>query len=443
MPSLLLRSGLILTMNDRFEIVPGDVAIRDGRIEAVGRVDPEARYDRIVDAGGGYVLPGFIQTHVHLCQTLFRGFADDLPLLEWLRRLVWPMEAAHNRESLRAAADLAALELLTSGTTAVLTMETVHDTDAVFEAVADSGLRATIGKAMMDAAPEAPRRLQEDTRASIDESLSIVRQWDGAAGGRLRAALAPRFAVSCSEELLRSVGSLSEERGLLVHTHASESRDEIAVVRGRTGMGNVEYLSRVRLASPRLCAAHCVWVDDAEMALLADREVKVLHCPSSNLKLGSGIAPVSEMRRRGVRVSLGTDGAACNNRLDMFEEMRLAALLQAVRSGPGSLPARDALWIATRGGAQALGRDAEIGSIEPGRRADLIVVDRDRPHLAPGEDPCSTLVYAARGSDVRTTIVDGELLVDKGEPVNLDRREIVSRARTAARGLVDRSRRLA
>ena len=441
--SLLVRSGLILTLNDRFEIVSGDVAIRDGRIEAVGRVDPEARYDRIVDAGGGYVLPGFIQTHIHLCQTLFRGFADDLPLLEWLRRLVWPMEAAHNRESLRAAADLAALELLTSGTTAVLTMETVHDTDAVFEAVADSGLRATIGKAMMDAAPEAPRQLQEDTRASIDESLSIARQWDGAAGGRLRAALAPRFAVSCSEELLRSVGSLSEERGLLVHTHASESRDEIAVVRGRTGVGNVEYLSRVRLASPRLCAAHCVWVDDAEMALLADQEVKVLHCPSSNLKLGSGIAPVSEMRKRGVRVSLGTDGAACNNRLDMFEEMRLAALLQAVRSGPGSLPARDALWIATRGGAQALGRDAEIGSIEPGKRADLIVVDRDRPHLAPGDDPCSTLVYAARGSDVRTAIVDGELLVDKGEPVNMDRREILSRARTAARGLVDRSKRLA
>src|SRR5688572_31589297 len=141
MPSLLLRSGLILTLNDRFDIVSGDVAIRDGRIEAVGRVDPEARYDRIVDAGGGYVLPGFVQTHIHLCQTLFRGFADDLPLLEWLRRRVWPMEAAHNRESLRAAADLAALELLTSGTTAVLTMETVHDTDAVFEAVADSGLR--------------------------------------------------------------------------------------------------------------------------------------------------------------------------------------------------------------------------------------------------------------------------------------------------------------
>jgi len=441
--SLLVRSGTILTMNDRFDVVAGDVAIRDGRIEAVGQVSPDARFDRVVDAAGGYVLPGLIQTHIHLCQTLFRGLADDLPLLDWLRRRVWPLEAAHDAESLRAAAQLAALELVTSGTTTVLTMETVHETEAVFEAVADSGLRATIGKAMMDAAPDAPPRLREAMRSSVDESLSLARRWDGAAGGRLRAALAPRFAVSCSEELLRAVADLSSERGLLVHTHASESRDELAVVRQRTGLGNVEFLATVNLTSPRLCAAHCVWIEDREMGILADRGVKALHCPSSNLKLGSGIAPVTEMRKRGISVSLGTDGAACNNRLDMFEEMRLAALLQAARSGPGALPARDALWMATRGGAEALGLDAEIGSIEPGKRADLIVVDRDRPHLVPGGDPCSTIVYAARGADVRTTVVDGELLVDRFEPVRADRREILSRARTATRRLLSRSQHLA
>ena len=441
--SLLVRSGTILTMNDRFDVVAGDVAIRDGRIEAVGQVSPDARFDRVVDAAGGYVLPGLIQTHIHLCQTLFRGLADDLPLLDWLRRRVWPLEAAHDAESLRAAAQLAALELVTSGTTTVLTMETVHETEAVFEAVADSGLRATIGKAMMDAAPDAPPRLREAMRSSVDESLSLARRWDGAAGGRLRAALAPRFAVSCSEELLRAVADLSSERGLLVHTHASESRDELAVVRQRTGLGNVEFLATVNLTSPRLCAAHCVWIEDREMGILADRGVKALHCPSSNLKLGSGIAPVTEMRKRGISVSLGTDGAACNNRLDMFEEMRLAALLQAARSGPGALPARDALWMATRGGAEALGLDAEIGSIEPGKRADLIVVDRDRPHLVPGGDPSSTIVYAARGADVRTTVVDGELLVDRFEPVRADRREILSRARTATRRLLSRSPHLA
>src|SRR5436190_8732861 len=387
--SVLVRSGTILTMNDRFDVVSGDVAIRDGRIEAVGQVNPDARFDRVVDAAGGYVLPGLIQTHIHLCQTLFRGLADDLPLLDWLRRRVWPMEAAHDAESLFAAAQLAALELVTSGTTAVLTMETVHETEAVFEAIADSGLRATIGKAMMDAAPEAPPRLREATRTSVDESLALARRWDGAAGGRLRAALAPRFAVSCSEDLLRAVADLSSEHGLLVHTHASESRDELAIVRQRTGLGNIEFLATVNLTSPRLCAAHCVWVDDREMGILADRGVKALHCPSSNLKLGSGIAPVTEMRKRGIGVSLGTDGAACNNRLDMFEEMRLAALLQATRSGPGALPARDALTMATRSGAKTLGLDTELGSIEIGKRADVIVVGRERIHLSPDRDPYS------------------------------------------------------
>jgi 5-methylthioadenosine/S-adenosylhomocysteine deaminase len=186
-----------------------------------------------------------------------------------------------------------------------------------------------------------------------------------------------------------------------------------------------------------------VWVDDREMAILAEQGVKALHCPSSNLKLGSGIAPVAAMRTRGISVSLGTDGAACNNRLDMFEEMRLAALLQAAKSGPGALPARDALWMATRAGARALGLEAEIGSLEPGKRADVIVVDCDRPHLVPGDDPYSTVVYAARGSDVRTTIVDGEILVDDFRAVRLDAREVVHRARSAARGLVSRSERLA
>src|SRR5581483_5373185 len=227
-----------------------------------------------------------------------------------------------------------------------------------------------------------------------------------------RAAFAPRFAVSCSRALLEAVGALSGEHNILVHTHASESRDELAIVKQMTGgMNNLAYLASVRVASPRLCAAHCVWVDEAERRVLADHGVKVMHCPSSNLKLGSGVAPVVEMRAAGITVSLGADGAACNNRLDMFEEMRLAAILQAMRRKPGALPARDVLWMATRAGARTLGLEAEIGSLEIGKHADLIVVDRDRLHTAPDPDPYSTLVYAARGSDVRTTIVDGELLV--------------------------------
>jgi 5-methylthioadenosine/S-adenosylhomocysteine deaminase len=435
MSSLLIRSGLILTMNHRFDVLEGDVSIRDGRIADIA---PQIRepHDRIVDARGGYVLPGFIQTHIHLCQTLFRGYADDLPLMDWLRRRVWPMEAAHTPQTLRAAARLAATELIASGTTAVLTMETVHDTDAVFEAIAESGLRATIGKCMMDFDAEVPQRLRERTRDSIDESMAIRKRWHGAANGRLRAAFAPRFAVSCTRELLEAVATLSREQGALVHTHASESRDEIAIVRRMSGgLNNVEYLASVRLASPHLCAAHCVWVDDREQQLLADHDVKVLHCPGSNLKLGSGIAPVPELRTRGVTVSLGADGAACNNRLDMFEEMRLAAVLQAMRKAPGVVPARDVVEMATRAGARTLGLESEIGSLEVGKRADVIVIDRDRPHLAPGPDPYSTLVYAARGSDVRTTIVDGELLVDEFAPLKIDRAEVAAEARQAARAL--------
>jgi 5-methylthioadenosine/S-adenosylhomocysteine deaminase len=361
-------------------------------------------------------------------------------LLDWLRRRVWPMEAAHTPATLRASARLAAAELLLSGTTTALTMETVHDTDAVFEALDEFGLRAVVGKCMMDSDQQVPKRLQEATRASIDESVALRKRWDGRANGRLHAAFAPRFAVSCSRELLEAVADLSSRGRVIIHTHASENRDEIEVVRRLSGgMSNLEYLADTGLATPRLCAAHCVWVNDAEQALLAERDVKVMHCPSSNLKLGSGMAPVVEMRARGISVSLGSDGAACNNRLDMFEEMRLAATLQAVRTQPGALTARDALRMATHEGARALGLADELGSIEAGKRADLILVERDRPHLAPDADPFSTLVYAARGTDVRLTMVDGVVLVSDFRLTSQDAGAITAEARDAAAVLATRA----
>src|SRR5687767_504492 len=427
-------------MNDGLEILPGAVGVRDGRIVSIG-AEGDGTWDVSIDAGGGYLLPGFIQTHVHLCQTLFRGYADDMPLLEWLKRRIWPMEAAHTPASLRASTRLAAAELLLSGTTAVLTMETVHDTDVVFDALAETGLRATVGKCMMDAADdEVPRRLREDTQQSVEESLALKKRWDGAAGGRLRAAFAPRFAVSCSRDLLEAVAALSAREEALVHTHASENRDEVEFVRRLSGgLSNLEYLAATGLATPRLCAAHCVWATAEEQELLAEHDVKVLHCPGSNLKLGSGIAPVPEMRARGISVSLGADGAACNNRLDMFDEMRLAATLQSVRLGPGALTARDALWMATREGARALGLDRDIGVLEEGRRADLILVDRAQPHLATSPDPWTALVYSARGSDVRLTMVDGEVLVDEFRLTRLDAAEVAATAAAAARELAGRA----
>ncbi len=440
MATTLIRNATILTMNDALEIVEGAVMVRDGRILSVG-AEPSAQCDHVVNAGGDYLLPGFIQTHIHLCQTLFRSYADDMPLLEWLQRRIWPMEAAHSPSTLRAAVRLAAAELLLSGTTTALTMETVHDTDVVFETLADVGLRATVGKCMMDSDDNnVPSRLREETQRSIDESVALRARWDGAARGRLRAAFAPRFAVSCSRRLLEAVATLSASDRVIVHTHASESRDEVDVVRRLSGgLSNLEYLNATGLASERLCAAHCVWVSDAEQALMAERDVKVMHCPGSNLKLGSGIAPIVEMRQRGICVSLGADGAACNNRLDMFDEMRLAATLQAMRRAPGSITARDVLWMATREGARAMGLQDELGSVEPGKRADLILVSRDRPHLSPDADPWSTLVYGARGTDIRMTMVDGEVLVDEFRLSRLDGAEIASDAKRAAREVAGRA----
>jgi 5-methylthioadenosine/S-adenosylhomocysteine deaminase len=439
MASLKLTSATLLTMNDALEVIEGDLSIRDGRIAAVGAIDPDWHHDRTLDVGGAIVVPGFIQTHVHLCQTLFRGLADDLPLLAWLRERVWPLEAAHDPRSLAAATRLAAAELLLGGTTTALTMETVHDTDAVFEALAPTGLRAVVGKCLMDDADGAPSRLHEPAARGLDESAALARRWSGEAGGRLTAAVAPRFAVSCSRDLLEGAAALADATGLLVHTHACEQQDEVAVVRARTGAANVEYLAQVGLATSHLCLAHCVWVSDDELALLAGRDVKVLHCPGSNLKLGSGLAPVVEMRRRGISVSLGADGGACNNRLDMFSEMRLAATLQAVRHGPGALTARDAVWMATREGARALGRSADLGQLTAGYRADVAVVRRDRAHLAPHADPFSALVYAAMPSDVVLTMVDGEVLVEDGVLTRVELGEVLDEATRQARALAARS----
>jgi 5-methylthioadenosine/S-adenosylhomocysteine deaminase len=438
--SVLIRNALVLTMNDRLDVVHGAVSVRDGRIVAVGAEPAHTAHDTVIDAHGAVLLPGFVQTHIHLCQTLFRGYADDLRLLDWLRTRIWPLEAAHTPATLAAAARLACLELLTSGTTAILTMETVHDTDAVFEAVAATGMRATIGKAMMDAPLDGvPPRLVEPTAASFEESLALRRQYHGTHNGRIRMAFAPRFALSCTRGLLEAVAAASAEERIVVHSHASEQTDEVALVREVTGQGNIQFFETIGLATPYLSLAHCVWVDADDRSRLAARGVKVTHCPGSNLKLGSGVAPVPEMLDAGICVSLGSDGAACNNHLDMFGEMRLAATLQAARLRPGALPARRALWMATRNGARALGLEDEIGSIEAGKRADLILVDTGAAHLQPSPDPFSAIVYAARPNDVRLTMVDGHVLVQDGRPVHMDSAAVAATAREAAAGVLRRA----
>ncbi len=414
---MILRGGRVVTMDPGRRVVEGDVAITDGRITSVGQSDARteaASEAAIIDCRGLVVIPGLIQSHVHLCQTLFRGLADDLPLEDWLVRRIWPLEAAHTAETVYWSAMLGAAELLLGGTTAILDMETVRHTGAAFEALATIGLRATAGKCLMDA-PSAPAALRESTDAALQEAADLCAKWHGAADGRLRWCYAPRFAPSSTGPLLRAISDLAEEHGAQIHTHAAETPLQLELVKRATGHDELAYLDSFGISGPRATLAHCVWVDPDGIRRLASQRTNVAHCPSSNLKLGSGIAPIPEMLAAGCRVGLGADGAPCNNRLDAFAEMRLAALIQKPRLGPDALPALRVFELATLGGAAALGLEGEIGSIAPGKRADLTVLDLSGPHAQPDhQDIYSRLVYSARAADVRHVIVDGKVVVRDG-----------------------------
>lgn len=421
--SYLLRGGVLLPV--AAERAPGaaDLLVQDGRIAAIGSELPSSPGVPELDCRDSVVLPGLVQAHIHLCQTLCRGRADDLSLLDWLRLRVLPYEAALAEDDIRLAAQLACAELLLSGTTAILDMGTVRHQDALCQTVAEIGLRATLGKAMMDFGPELPPALRESTAESLAESDRLCARWHGAAAGRLHYAYAPRFVLSCSDALLRGVGerlaAASADAGSApvlprLHTHAAEQLDEVALVRARYGLGNIAALAELGLAGQRAVLAHCVHLDEGELPLLARQGTHVAHCPSSNLKLGSGTAPIVELLAAGVNVAIGADGAPCNNRLDGLGELRLAALLQKGRRGPTALPAAQALQLATLGGARALGLESQIGTLQLGKRADLIVIDRRAIALQPAHAVESQVVYAATPAEVRHVLVDGRLLVQAG-----------------------------
>lgn len=434
---LLIKGATVVTLDGANNVFDGDVFVERGRIVELGYALSARAYKagEVIDARGSVLLPGFVQTHVHLCQTLFRGAADDLALIDWLMNRIWPMEAAHTAESVYASARLGIAELIKGGTTCALTMETVRHTDAVFTAVEETGFRATVGKCMMDKGRGVPPQLLEQTEASIAESLDLLERWHGQRDDRIRCCFAPRFAVSCSRELLERIARISHERGVIVHTHASENKHEIEVVEIETGFRNIEYLNEVGLTGSHVVLAHCVHLDENEFEILARTGTHVAHCPSSNLKLGSGFAPIPEMMRRGISVSLGADGAPCNNRLDMFTEMRTAALIQKALHGADTLPALAVLRMATINGARALGLEKEIGSIEAGKRADLTLVNLDRLHTTPRPDPVSTIVYAAEAGDVETVILDGRVVMRGRELTTLDEQVVLREARQQAESL--------
>ena len=426
-------------------VLRGDVLIEDGVIAGIGPT-AAARAAQLpsdtvrIDASSAFVLPGFVQAHLHLCQTLFRGRAEQCDLLRWLRESIWPFEAAHTEASIAASARLGVLELLAGGVTCVNDMGTVHHTGAIAAVLEASGIRAVFGKALMDQGDRVPHGLRETAAAAMDEALAIATRWDGAAAGRLRVSLAPRFILSCSEPLWRDVRDASRERGLLVHTHLAESPSEAAAVRTAVDDTAARYFAARDVLSARFVGAHGVWLDPEELAALKRADAALVHCPGSNLKLGSGLARVREWKRAGVRCGLGSDGAACNNRLDTFHEMSLASGVARVQDPAAPLSAREILSLATLDGASVLGWQDAIGSLEVGKQADLIVIDAAGAHLAPfgADDPYVAIVETARPDDVKLTMVSGRVLYRDGAWATLDPQRVVVEARAEAQGLMRR-----
>ncbi len=439
---LVITNATVVTMNASREVLrDAEIVIQDNRLAKVGPISRTAKRGvrRVIDVKGRVVIPGLIHGHLHACQTLCRNHADGLELLEWLRERIWPFEASHSAESMRASADLTFYELIRSGATAALDMGSVNHYGSVFESAKQSGLRLVGGKCMMDAGQGVPARLRESTAGSIAHSLELLEQWHGAENDRLRYAFAPRFVLSCTEALLREVGMLATSKGVRIHTHASENPTECDVVREKTGFDNVVYFGNVGLLGPHTTLAHCVWLTAEEQKLIRETKTCLCHCPSANLKLASGVAKVPELLEQNITIALGADGAACNNNLDAWVEMRLAALLHKPRTGPTSMSAMTVLEMATLNGARALGQENDIGSLEPGKKADLAVVDLSDARSTPNaNDVVSTLVYSGQSSAVRDVFIDGRQVMRNREVLTLREADVLAAAKThASRMLAD------
>ncbi|MCK5159972.1 MAG: 5'-deoxyadenosine deaminase [Candidatus Aureabacteria bacterium] len=441
MGAIIIKGAYIITGDSESNIfASADLLIENDRIAAIGSI-PLKKKALVIDAGGKFVFPGFIQTHVHLTQSLFRNMADELSLLKWLKQKIWKLEAAHDSESSHFSAQLGISELVKSGVTTILDMESVHHSESAFHAARESGIRAFIGKAMMDKGESIPAALKEDTESSLMQGEVLIKRWNGAENGRINYALAPRFVLTCSEELLRGVGKLSQKHKLLIHTHSSENKEETERVREMTGMGNVEYFNHLGLAGPHLCLAHCIWLAEKEIDILKQKGIKVLHCPSANLKLGSGIAPAWEYIKKGINVSLGSDGAACNNNLNMFQEMKLASFLQKPGHGPEAMNAEIIFKMATINGAKALGLEEEIGSIEVGKKADLVLFDPNRINTLPAVDknPYSIIVYSGSPENIQMVIIDGKIVMESGMMNTIDEVRLIGGIDTIAAEVVKRA----
>jgi len=423
---LLIAGGRVLRPDTTVERADVLVDGSDGEIVAVGEgLDG----DDVLDAGDALVLPGLINAHCHAAMTLLRGYADDKPLDAWLREDVWPVEAELRPADVRAGAALGVLEMIRSGTTAFADMYfEVGETAAV---VADAGVRALLGHGVVGAG-----KTEAEARDDLEEGFAVAREYAGAADGRIETAVMPHSLTTVDEALLRETAERRD--GLRVHYHANETRGEVDPLVEERGERPLEYAADAGLLTGQDLLAHCVHLDDREIELLAERGAGVAHCPASNMKLASGIAPVQRLLDAGVAVGLGTDGAASNNDLDLFDELRDAAMVGKLATGDAAaVPAEAAVRMATAGGAAATGLPG--GRIEPGGAADLAVLDLSAAHLTPEHDPVSLLAYAARGSDVRHTVCDGRVLMRDREVLTMDAPAVRATAEERAAALVARA----
>ncbi|MBR2858363.1 amidohydrolase family protein, partial [bacterium] len=383
----------------------------------------------IIDAKGKILLPGFINTHTHLSMTLFRGLADDLSLDSWLNDHIWPMEANLNGDYCYIGALLGAVELIKSGTTTFSDM--YFYMEDVARAIDEAGIRAVLSYGMIDFGDEERRKNE------INENLSLFKNCNGMADGRIKVFLGPHSPYTASEELLVQVRQLADEYNMGIHIHVSETEKEINDSLDEKGLRPFEYLDKIGLLGPDVVAAHCVWLSDKEIEIIKKHDVKISHNPCSNMKLASGIAPISKLIENDICVSIGTDGASSNNNLDLIEELKTASLLQKVSTlDPKVLNSSQSLAMGTIEGAKALGLDSEIGSIEVGKKADIILIDTNSANMVPDSSSLSSnIIYSANGSNVDTTICNGKILMENKKLTVLDEQEIFEKAKKAIKEL--------
>ena len=422
--TILIKNAFILNPNN-FEEKKQSLLIKNDLIAEISDEIDESNVDKIIDGEGKILLPGFVNTHTHLSMTLFRGLADDLSLDSWLNDHIWPMEANLNGEYCYIGALLGAVELIKSGTTTFSDM--YFYMEDVARAVDEAGIRAVLSYGMIDFG-DAEKRESE-----IKENLTLFENCNGMADGRIKVFFGPHSPYTASEELLREVRKLADENNIKIHIHVSETQKEIDDVSAEKGLRPFEYLDSIGFLGPDVVCAHSVWLSDEEIEIIKKNDVKVSHNPCSNMKLASGIAPVSKLLENDICVAIGTDGASSNNNLDIIEELRTASLLQKVSTlDPKALTSDEAIAMGTINGARALGLDDEIGTVEVGKKADLILIDTNNANMIPDSSKLSSnVIYSANGSNVDTTICNGQILMENKKLTTLDEQEIYEKARKA------------